>query len=96
MIVPERSWASRASRDNRARSPRKSVMITLATPLLAAGFILAGTPTAAASATHATIHKAVAFNTDPCRGGKSGVCPMFSIQQDQPDRQDPAQQVPEL
>jgi hypothetical protein len=71
-------------------------MITLVTPLLAAGFILAGTPTAAASPTLATTHKAVAFNTDPCRGGKSGVCPSFTTQQDQPDRQDPAQQVPEL
>lgn len=96
MIVPERSWASRASRDNRARPVRKRVMIALATPLLAAGFILAGTPTASASATVATNHKAVAFDTDPCRGGKSGVCPMFTIQQDQPDRQDPAPQVPEL
>lgn len=100
MIVPERPWASRASQKVRALSSRKNVMIASATPFLAAGFILAGTSTAAATATLtetlAATPNAVAFDTDPCRGGQSGVCPMFSTQPVQSDGQSPARQVSEL
>lgn len=73
MIGSEKPPTSGAARSSLVRSARERAMKVAAALLLAAAFVLTGTPTA--TATPALIDNHTSSSFVPCRGEQPGFCP---------------------